>query len=64
MKYEKEIVLVPNWSLSLTTTSPVETHIAEEQFLLEEQIFNIEQCVIYFTGTRRPVVFPVGRTTF
>jgi hypothetical protein len=61
---KKEIVLVPNWSVSLPTTLPAETHIGEEQFVLEEQILNTEKYVIYLTGTRRPVVSPTGRTKF
>jgi hypothetical protein len=50
--------------VTLPTTLPAETHIAEKQVLLEEQILNIEKHVIYLTGTGRPVVFPTGRTTF
>jgi hypothetical protein len=48
---------VPNMS---TTTSlqtlAAEAHLAEGQFLLEEQTLNIEKSLIYRTGTRRPTV--------
>jgi hypothetical protein len=36
--------------VSLPTNVPIETHI-EEQFVLEEQILNIEKYVMYLTGT-------------
>jgi hypothetical protein len=33
-----------------------ETHQADEQFLLEEQLLNIEMSVIYQVETRRPTI--------
>jgi hypothetical protein len=47
---------VPNMSTSLQTTLAAEAHLAEGQFLLEEQTLNIEKPLIYRTGTRRPTV--------
>jgi hypothetical protein len=53
-----DIVFVPNMSTSLQTTLAAEAHLAEGQFLLEEQTLNIEKSLIrvYRTGTRRPTV--------
>jgi hypothetical protein len=38
------------------STLAAEAHLAEGQFLLEEQTLNIEKSLIYQTGTRRPKV--------
>jgi predicted N-acetyltransferase YhbS len=38
---------------SLQTTLAAEAHVAEGQFLLEEQTLNTEKSLIYRTGTRR-----------
>jgi hypothetical protein len=43
-------------SKSLQTTLAAEAHLAEGQFLLEEQTLNIEKSLIYRTGTRKPTV--------
>jgi hypothetical protein len=43
-------------STSLQTTLAAEAHLAEGQFLLEEQTLNIEKSLIYRRGTRRPAV--------
>jgi hypothetical protein len=42
--------------MSLQTTLAAEAHLAEGQFLLEEQTLNTEKSLIYRTGTRRPTV--------
>jgi hypothetical protein len=56
MKYVSESVFVPNKSTSLKRTLAADAHLAEGQFLLEEQTLNIEKSLIYRTGTRRPTV--------
>jgi hypothetical protein len=43
-------------STSLQTTLAAEAHLAERQFLLDEQTLNREKSLIYRTGTRRPTV--------
>jgi hypothetical protein len=43
----RETVLVPNVSLSLQTKLAAEMHLAEGQFLLEEQMLNIEKFLMY-----------------
>jgi hypothetical protein len=42
--------------ITLQTTLAAEAHLAEGQFLLEEQTLNIEKSLIYRAGTRRPTV--------
>jgi hypothetical protein len=47
-------------STSLQTTLAAAAHLAEGQYLLEEQILNIEKSLIYRTGTRRTTVSKTG----
>jgi hypothetical protein len=46
----------PNTSTSLQTTLAADAHLAEGQFLLEEQTLNKAKSLIYRTGTRRPTI--------
>jgi hypothetical protein len=48
--YFNDSGFVPNMSTSLQTTLAAEAHLAEGQFLLEEQTLNIEKSLIYRTG--------------
>jgi hypothetical protein len=43
-------------STFLQTTLAAEEHLAEGQFILEEQTLSIEKSLIYRRGTRRPTV--------
>jgi hypothetical protein len=47
--------LVLNMSTSVQTKA-AEAHLTEGQFLLEQQMFNIEYSLICIAGTRRPTV--------
>jgi hypothetical protein len=40
----------------MQTTFAAEAHLAEGQFLLEEQALNIQKSLIYRAGTLRPAV--------
>jgi hypothetical protein len=40
----------------LTNSITAEAHLAERQFLLEEQTLNIENSVVYRARSRRPTV--------
>jgi hypothetical protein len=48
--------LAPNTSTSLQTTLAADAHLAERQFLDEEQILNNAKSLIYRAGTRRPTI--------
>jgi hypothetical protein len=48
--------LVPNTSTSLQTTLASVAHLAEGQFLDEEQTLNNAKSLIYRAGTRRPTI--------
>jgi hypothetical protein len=48
--------LAPNTSISLQTTLAAEAHLAEGQYLLEEQTLNKVKSLIYRAGTRRPTI--------
>jgi hypothetical protein len=50
----KEIVLAPNRSTSLQTTLASDAHLAEGQFLLEEQTLNKGKSLMYRAG--RPTI--------
>jgi hypothetical protein len=43
-------------STSLQTTLAADAHLAEGQFLHEEQTLNNAKSLIYRTGTRRPTI--------
>jgi hypothetical protein len=49
--------LAPNTSTSLQTTLAADAHLAEGQFLQEEQTLNNAKSLIYRAGTRRPTIF-------
>jgi hypothetical protein len=51
-------------STSLQTTLAAEAHLAEGQFLLEEQTLNIEKSLIYRTGTPKTNSFQNRRAKF
>jgi hypothetical protein len=44
----------PNTSTSLHTMLAADAHLAEGQFLPEEQTLNKEKSLIYRAGTRKP----------
>jgi hypothetical protein len=46
----------PNTSTSLQTTLAADAHLAEGQFLLEEQTLNIAKSLIYRARNRRPTI--------
>jgi uncharacterized membrane protein YcgQ (UPF0703/DUF1980 family) len=46
----------PNTSTSLQTKLAADAHLAEGQFLLEQQTLNKAKSLIYRTGTRRPII--------
>jgi hypothetical protein len=46
----------PNTSTSLQTTLAADAHLAEGQFLLEEQTLNNAKSLIYRAGNRRPAI--------
>jgi hypothetical protein len=48
--------LAPNTSTSLQTTLAADAHLAEGQFLHEEQTLNKAKSLIYRAGTRRPII--------
>jgi hypothetical protein len=48
--------LDPNTSTSLQATLAADAHLAEGQFLLEGQTFNIAKSLIYRAGTPRPTL--------
>jgi hypothetical protein len=48
--------LAPNTSTSLQTTLAADAHLAEEQFLDEEQTLNNAKSLIYRVGTRRTTI--------
>jgi hypothetical protein len=48
--------LAPNTSTSLQTTLAADAHLAEGQFLHEEQTLNNAKSLIYQAGTRRPTI--------
>jgi hypothetical protein len=48
--------LVPNTSASLQTTLAADAHLAEGQFLDEEQTLNNAKSLIYRAGTRRQTI--------
>jgi hypothetical protein len=52
----KETVLVLNTSTSPQTTLAADAHLAERQFLHEEQTLNNAKSLIYRAGTRRPII--------
>jgi hypothetical protein len=52
--------LAPNTSTSLQTTLAAEAHLAEGQFLLEEQTLNKAKSLMYRAGTRRPAISRIG----
>jgi hypothetical protein len=54
IKCDRRTFLALNTSTFLQTTSAAEAHLAEGQFLLEEQTFNKAKSLIYREGTRRP----------
>jgi hypothetical protein len=43
-------------SISLQTTLAAEAHLAEGQYLLEEQTLNKVKSLMYRAGTRRPTI--------
>jgi hypothetical protein len=49
----RRIFLAPNTSTSLQTTLAADAHLAEGQFLDEEQTLNNAKSLIYRAGTRR-----------
>jgi hypothetical protein len=49
--------LVPNTSTSLQTTLAADAHLAEGQFVHEEQTLNNAKSLIYQAGTRRQTIF-------
>jgi hypothetical protein len=55
--------LVPNTSTPLQITLAAEAHLAEGQFLPEEQTLNKAKSMIYRAGTRRPTVSKRGHTS-
>jgi hypothetical protein len=57
-------VFVPNMSTSLQTTLAAEAHLAEGQFLLQEQTLNIEKSLIYRTGAPKTNSFQNRRAKF
>jgi hypothetical protein len=48
--------LASNTSTSLQTTLAADAHVAEGQFLHEEQTLNNAESLIYRAGTRRPTI--------
>jgi hypothetical protein len=48
--------LAPNTSPSFQTTLAADAHLAEGQFLHEDQLLNKVKFLIYRTGTRRPTI--------
>jgi hypothetical protein len=48
--------LAPNTSTSLQTTLTADAHLAEGQFLHEEQTLNYAKSLIYRAVTRRPTI--------
>jgi hypothetical protein len=48
--------LAPNTSTTLQTTLAADAHLAEGQFLFEEQTLNNAKSLIYRAGTRRPTI--------
>jgi hypothetical protein len=60
----RETVLVPNTSPSLQTRLAAEAHLAEGQFLLEEQKLNIDECLVCQAETGRPDSFQKGSVEF
>jgi hypothetical protein len=40
----------------LATTLAADAHLAERQFLLEEQTLNIAKSLVYRAGSRRPAI--------
>jgi hypothetical protein len=46
--------------MSLQTTLAAEAHLAEGQFLLEEQTLNKEKSLMYREETRRPAISKRG----
>jgi hypothetical protein len=57
--YNKQLIRTfpaPNTSTSLQTTLATDAHLAEGQFLLEEQTLDNAKSPIYRAGTRRPTI--------
>jgi hypothetical protein len=48
--------MAPNTSTSLQTTLAADAHLAEGQFLHEEQTLNNAESLIYQAGTQRPTI--------
>jgi hypothetical protein len=48
--------LAPNTSTSLQRTLAADAHVAEGQFLYEEETLNKGKSLIYRAGTRRPTI--------
>jgi hypothetical protein len=56
--------MAPNTSTSLQTTLTSDAHLAQGQFLLEEQTLNKVKSLIYRAGTRRTTISKTeGRNT-
>jgi hypothetical protein len=53
--------LAPNTSTFLQTTLAADAHLAEGQFLLEEQTLNKAKSLIYEAGTRRTAISKTGQ---
>jgi hypothetical protein len=48
--------LAPNTPVFLQTTVAAEAHLAEGQYLLEEQTLNKAKSLMYRAGTQRPTI--------
>jgi hypothetical protein len=53
--------LAPNTSTSLQTTLAADAHLAEGQFLHEEQTLNKAKSLMYRAGTRSPTISKTER---
>jgi hypothetical protein len=52
----RRTVLAPNTSKFLQTTLAADAHLAEGQFLLEDQTLNKAKSLVYRAETRRPTI--------
>jgi hypothetical protein len=64
LKRLRRTFLAPNTSTPLQTTLAADAHLAERQFLHEEQTFNSAKSLIYRAGTRETNNFQNRRAEF